>query len=84
MLEIFGKVRVQMSSCLTTIEANESFEVFRFDVKNDVNINNKATFERLLSTFFIINPRKHITATIICLHSHNVLKKLSSEQARIF
>ena len=69
---------------VTTIEKIKS-RVFRLDVKDDVNLNIKVTFERNVSTSFVIKLCSYILSSIVCLENHNVLRKLSQgEQRRWF
>ena len=59
--------------------------MFRLVVNDDVNVNTKATVERLVSSFWTLNLCRHILSSIVCIHSHSVNRKLSQgEHARIF
>ena len=59
--------------------------MFHSGFNGDVNVNNKATVERLVSSLLTLNQCRHILSSIVCLHSHSVYRKLSQgEHARIF
>ena len=59
--------------------------MFNLDVNDDVNVNTKATVERLVSYILTLNLCRHILSSIVCLHSHSVNRKLNQgEHARVF